>query len=120
MPQRLITIRHSARYLVGLGLLSLFGASTLAAATLCVNPGGKHGCKSSISAAVAAASLGDTIQVSHGIVKEQVVITKSLSLVAVDGLQPVIDATGLSNGIFVNGLWAAPNAGRSGCADIGL
>jgi Right handed beta helix region len=111
MPQRLRTIRHSARYLVGLGLLSLFGASTLAAATLCVNPGGKHGCKSSISAAVAAASPGDTIQVSHGIYKEQVVITKSLSLVALDGLQPVIDATGLSNGIFVNGLWAASNAG---------
>ena len=111
MPQRLRTIRHSARYLVGLGLLSLFGASTLAAATLCVNPGGKHGCKSSISAAVAAASPGDTIQVSHGIYKEQVVITKSLSLVALDGLQPVIDATGLPNGIFVNGLWAAPNAG---------
>jgi nitrous oxidase accessory protein NosD len=111
MRQRLRTIRNSARYLVGLGLLSLFGASTLAAANLCVNPGGKFGCKSSISAAVTAASAGDTIQVAHGIYKEQVVITKSLSLVAQDGPQPVIDATGLPNGIFVNGLWAAPNAG---------
>ncbi|MGC1297259.1 MAG: right-handed parallel beta-helix repeat-containing protein [Alloacidobacterium sp.] len=111
MPQRLRTILNSAQYLVGLGLLSLFGASTLAAATLCVNPGGKFGCKSSISAAVAAASAGDTIQVAHGIYKEQVVITKSLSLVAQDGPQPVIDAAGMPNGIFVNGLWAAPNAG---------
>lgn len=102
---------HSARYLIGLGLLSLFGASTLTAATLCVNPGGKFGCKSSISAAIAFASPGDTIQVAHGTYKEQVVITKSLSLVAQDGPQPVIDATGRSNGIFINGMSAAPNAG---------
>jgi len=111
MPQRLRTIRNSARYPVVLGLLSFFGASTLTAATLCVNPGGKFGCKSSISAAVAAASPGDTIQVAHGTYKEQVVITKSLSLVAQDGLQPVIDATGMPNGIFINGMWAAPKAG---------
>lgn len=112
MPQRLRTIRNAARSLVGLGLLSLFGASTLAAATLCVNPGGKSGCKSSISAAVAAASAGDTIQVASGTYKEDVVITKSLSLVGQDGWQqPVIDATGLPNGIFVNGMPAAPNAG---------
>jgi len=100
-----------ARYLTGLGLLSLCGVSTLAAATLCVNPGGKFGCKSSISAAVAAASPGDTIQVAKGTYKEQVVISKSLSLVAQDGGQPTIDATGLSNAIFVNGMSAAPNAG---------
>ncbi len=103
---------HSVRYFIGLGLVSLFGACNLAtAATLCVNPGGKFGCKSSISAAVAAASPGDTIQVGQGTYKEQVVITKSLSLVAADNANPTIDATGLSNGIFVNGMWAAPNAG---------
>ncbi|HEY3989026.1 MAG TPA: right-handed parallel beta-helix repeat-containing protein, partial [Acidobacteriaceae bacterium] len=102
---------NSVRYLIGLGLLSLFGASSLAAATLCVNPNGKGGCKSSISAAVKAASPGDTIQVAQGTYKEQVVITKSLSLVASDRTQPVIDATGLPNGIFINGMAAAPNAG---------
>jgi hypothetical protein len=103
---------HSARYLIGLGLLSLFGASTLAAAaTLCVNPGGTSGCKSSISAAVAAASSGDTIKVAYGIYKEQVVITKALSLVAMDRKRPVIDATGMPNGIFINGMWAAPSVG---------
>ena len=105
---------HFARYLIGLGLLALFGASTLAAATLCVNPGRKSGCKSSISAAVAAASAGDTIEVARGTYKEQVVITKSLSLVGQDGPQPLIDATGLPNGIFINGMWAAPNAGVAG------
>ena len=103
---------HSVKYFIGLGLLFLFAAFTLASAsTLCVNPGGKFGCKSSISAAVAAASAGDTIQVAQGTYKEQVVITKALSLIAKDGSQPTIDATGLSNGIFINGLATAPTPG---------
>ncbi|HUB28643.1 MAG TPA: right-handed parallel beta-helix repeat-containing protein [Terracidiphilus sp.] len=103
--------RNLVRYFIGLGVLSLFAASSLTAATLCVNPGGKSGCKSSISAAVAAASPGDTIQVAQGTYKEDVVITKSLSLVAQRNAQPVIDATGLPNGIFVNGLSTAPTPG---------
>jgi parallel beta-helix repeat protein len=102
----------SVRLLIGVGLLSLFGASALASdATLCVNPGGTSGCKSSISAAVAIASPGDTIQVAQGIYAEDVVITKALSVVAVPGDHPIINATGLANGIFVNGLSTAPNPG---------
>ncbi len=101
---------HSVRRFIGLGLLSMFAASGMAA-TLCVNPGGKLGCKSTISAAVASASAGDTIQVAQGTYKEQVVITKSLSLVALDGGTPTIDATGMPNGIFINGMSAAPNPG---------
>jgi parallel beta-helix repeat protein len=93
-------------------MLALFGASSLAiAATWCVKPSGKSGCSSTISAAVAAASPGDTIRVWEGTYKEQVVITKSLSLVAVEKGESIIDAKGLPNGIFVNGMWAAPNAG---------
>ena len=76
---------HSVRHLIGIGLLSMFAASGVAA-TLCVNPAGKFGCKSSISVAVAAASPGDTIQVAQGTYKEQVVITKSLSLVALNAV----------------------------------
>ena len=111
---------HSVRHLIGIGLLSMVAASGVAA-TLCVNPAGKFGCKSSISAAVAAASPGDTIQVAQGTYKEQVVITKSLSLVALNGWQqPTIDATGLSNGIFVNGMSAAPNAGVADVLISGL
>jgi len=91
----------------------LCAAPGLMAATLCVNPGGTGGCKSSINAAVAAASAGDTIRVASGTYKEDVVISKSLSLVAWDHRRPVIDATGLSNGIFVNGMAAAPAAGVS-------
>ena len=104
---------HSVRYLIGLGVLSLCAASSLAA-TLCVSPGGKFGCKSSISAAVSAASPGDTIVVVPGTYKEQVVITKSISLVALVKGASIIDAKGLPNGIFINGMSAAPNAGVSG------
>src|ERR1700744_2750018 len=87
---------YSACRFAGLGLLSLFGASSLMlASTLCVNPGGHLGCKSTISAAVAAASPGDTIVVAPGTYKEAVVITKSVSLIGLNGLRPVIDATGL-------------------------
>ena len=81
------------------------------AAILCVNPGGKFGCKSTISAAVAAASAGDTIVVAQGTYNEQVTITQSLSLVALPYTQPVINAKGKSNGIFVDGLAATPNPG---------
>jgi len=96
----------------GLALVSLLVASSMAmAATLCVNPGGKFGCKSTISAAVAAAGPGDTVVVTQGTYKEQVTITKSVSLVALGFSQPVIDATGLNNGIFINGMAAAPKAG---------
>ncbi len=109
----------SVRYLIGLGLVAMFTASSVAA-TLCVNPGGKHGCLSSISAAVTAASPGDTIRVAEGTYKEQVVITKSLSLVAVEKGESIIDAKGLANGIFINGMSAAPNAGVSGVVVSGF
>lgn len=96
----------------GLTLLICCGtASVASAASLCVNPGGTLGCKSTISAAVAAASPGDTIMVASGTYKEEVTITKSLSLVAQGNTKPMIDATGLPVGIFVNGMSSAPNIG---------
>lgn len=81
------------------------------ASTLCVNKEGKNGCSSTISAAVAAASAGDVINVWPGDYKEQVTINKSLSLVSVLPLGAVIDATNLPNGIWVNGMSLAPNPG---------
>jgi parallel beta-helix repeat protein len=105
---------NSVRRFISFGLLSFFGASSLAvASTLCVNPGGHFGCRSTISAAVAAASAGDTILVAPGTYREAVVITKPVSLVGLHGFRPIIDAKGLPNGIFVNGMWAAPRAGVS-------
>jgi nitrous oxidase accessory protein NosD len=103
--------RHSL-LLTGLTLLLWCGGASIAsAANLCVNPGGKSGCKATISAAVAAASAGDTITVASGTYKEEVTITKSISLVAQGNAEPTINATGLPNGIFINGMSAAPNLG---------
>lgn len=97
---------------MGMALLLLGGSCGLAsAATWCVNPGGKSGCQASISAAVAAASSGDTIEVRQGTYKEDVNITKSVSLVAQPSGQVTIDATGLPNGIWIDGMAAAPSAG---------
>lgn len=81
------------------------------AATLCVNQNGKNGCSATVSAAVSVASPGDVIKVWPGVYREQVIITKSLSLVSVAPHQAVIDASGLANGIWVNGMSMAPTAG---------
>jgi parallel beta-helix repeat protein len=81
------------------------------AATLCVNTAGNGGCKNTIAKAIAVAAPGDTIQVAQGTYTEQVTITKSLSLVAAPGAQPAIDASGKSNGIFIDGMATAPLPG---------
>ncbi len=83
------------------------------AATGCVNPGGTSGCQSSIGAAVAAAAAGDTILVAPGVYKEDVIITKSISLLGRGSKSTIIDAKGLSNGIFINGMASSPVAGVS-------
>jgi parallel beta-helix repeat protein len=62
------------------GLLAVPAGAT----TLCVNPGGTSGCKSSISAAVAVAAAGDVIQVRPGSYNESVFIPGGK-----DGLQIV-------------------------------
>jgi nitrous oxidase accessory protein NosD len=49
--------------------------------------------------------------VASGTYKESVTITKAVSLVAQGNAEPTIDATGKPNGIFVNGMAAAPNLG---------
>lgn len=74
------------------------------AATLCVNPGGSSGCFSTIGAAVAAASIHDHINVEAGTYKEDVIIGKALSLSGVSPSNTIIDATGLSNGIYIDGI----------------
>jgi nitrous oxidase accessory protein NosD len=101
---------HCSRVQIGLTLIFCTAGGLANAANLCVNPGGTGGCKSTISAAVAVAVPGQTIEVGPGTYKEQVTITQPLALVAKDPqTPPTIDATGLSNGIFVNGMSAAPN-----------
>jgi parallel beta-helix repeat protein len=100
--------------------LLLGGAAGASAATLCVNPSGQGGCMTSISAAVQAASAGDTIQVAPGTYTEDVMINKSLSLVAMTNAQPVIDATNQPNGIYIDGMAAAPGIGVWGVVVSGF
>jgi parallel beta-helix repeat protein len=86
------------------GMAASLSTAAAHAATLCVNTHGADHCYDSISDAVAAAAANDTINVGPGTYHEYVIITKPLSLT---GFGATIDATGLSRGIFVNGM-AAP------------
>jgi hypothetical protein len=74
------------------------------AATSCVNPGGTKGCFDSIAAAVAAAKPGGTIIVGPGTYNEDVVIGKSVSLIGAGPGKTIIDATGLPNALYIDGL----------------
>jgi parallel beta-helix repeat protein len=88
-----------------LGILLVAGLSSYSTAgTLCVNQGGTSGCYSKISDAVAAAANHDTITVAHGTYAEDVQIGKSLSLIGQNSHNTIIDASGLSNGVYVDGL----------------
>ena len=88
-----------------LGVLLITGASTFSMGrTLCVNQGGTSGCYAKISDAVAAAASHDTINVAHGTYAEDVQIGKPLSLIGQNSHNTIIDASGLSNGIYVDGL----------------
>ncbi len=100
----------------------LFGgaAAASAAATLCVNTSGQGGCMTTISAAVQTASWGDTIMVAPGTYMEDVTITKTVSLVAMPGAKPVIDAKGKANGIYIDGMVAAPGTGVWGVVVLGF
>lgn len=95
----------SPALLIALAAPLLFAMSQSAAAkTLCVNPGGTNGCFSKITDAVAAAKPHDTIRVAAGTYAEDVVIGKPLSLIGENRETTIIDATGLSNALYVDGL----------------
>jgi nitrous oxidase accessory protein NosD len=82
---------------------ALITAVTTPALASCVNPGGRFGCFSTIGAAVAAARPGSAIIVAPGTYKETVVIGKPLSLIGSNSSNTIIDATGLPNGVFIDG-----------------
>ncbi|MGH9687664.1 MAG: right-handed parallel beta-helix repeat-containing protein [Candidatus Acidiferrales bacterium] len=84
-------------------LLCSVSAGSASASTLCVNAAGHFGCYKTISAAVAAASPNDLIQVTPGVYKEDVVIGEPLTLVAAIPATAIVDATGLSNGFYIDG-----------------
>jgi parallel beta-helix repeat protein len=96
----------AAALLAVVTLASLWGSSNsqLFAATLCVNPGGTSGCFAKIGDAVGAAAKNDTIQVAAGTYAEDVVIGKPLSLIGAGRSTTTINAKGLANGVYVDGL----------------
>ena len=73
------------------------------ASTLFVNPDGSPGAYATIGAAVGAAQAGDIIYVAPGRYPEDVTIGKPLSLVGSGRGRSVINAIGLSNGIYIDG-----------------
>lgn len=80
------------------------GSSQISAAsTLCVKPAGSGSCYKTISLTVGHAAAFDVINVWPGTYKEDVVIGIPLSLIGSGAGHSVIDATGLPNGIFVDG-----------------
>ena len=114
MNHRLSFVRLGMAVAICMAAIAL--ALPAAAATLCVGSGGS-GCFATIGAAVAAAAPGDTIQVYQGVYAEDVVIGKSLALVGKNPANTIIDATGLANGIVIDGL---NHPGLSGIAVSGF
>lgn len=84
-------------------LLAASSQSAFALSTLCVNTSGSGGCYKTISAAVGHAQPNDVVSVAAGHYKEDVVIGIPLNLIGAGAGAAVIDATGLPNGVFVDG-----------------
>jgi len=93
----------SSLFVMGCALLIAGSSQSAAAKSLCVNHSGSNGCYTSITAAVAAASAWDVINVWPGTYKEDVVIGMPLSLIGSGAKSTIIDATGQPNGIFIDG-----------------
>ncbi|HUN80233.1 MAG TPA: right-handed parallel beta-helix repeat-containing protein, partial [Phycisphaerae bacterium] len=83
-------------------VLFALSSQNSAAATLCVNASNAS-CYSTINAAVSHANPYDEINVVAGRYKEDVIIGIPLSLIGGGAGTSIIDATGMPNGVFVDG-----------------
>jgi Right handed beta helix region len=97
------SLRRTSLTTAALVLVIVATSIPATASTLCVNPGGTHGCFNTITKAVAAAAANDTIKVGPGTYKEDVIIGMALSIIGAGAQETTIDATGLAHGIFVDG-----------------
>src|SRR6185437_8100544 len=87
------------------GPLALGTPVALAASGVaCVNPGGTGGCFDSIQAAVNAVAAGGVVNVAAETYHEDIQIQKRLSLQGAGAAATIIDATGLSNGLVIQGV----------------
>jgi parallel beta-helix repeat protein len=90
---------------LALAALLIIGAPLAAsAATVCVNPAGTGGCFKTIGAGVANAGLNGTVEVAKGTYPEDVKILTGVSIVGANQKNTIIDATGLANGFFIDGI----------------
>jgi hypothetical protein len=106
-----------ARRAVFAGTLTTLLSHSAIAAALCVNPAGTSGCFAKIGAAVTAAKPGDIITIGAGSYAESVVVNKPLSLIGSGTGATIINAKGLSTGIYIDGV---DNPGLSGVLITGL
>lgn len=103
MQRTRVTLLQCLLYAIT-GLAAMSGAQA-SAATLCVNQNPKSGCPyTTIGAAVAAAASGDTVNVAPGRYAEDVHIIQPVSLIGAGAKWTIINAKGLSNGIFIDGI----------------
>ncbi len=96
-------IRLGPLFFTCCAVLFTTSSQTATAATLCANPAGSGGCYKTISLAVSHAAAYDVINVWPGTYKEDVIIGMPLSIIGAGAKKSVIDATGLPDGIFVDG-----------------
>jgi len=116
MVQKVTNMSSSYKLLLKAGAAGVFIlsaiCSTASAATVCVSQSGA--CPyTKIADAVNAAASGDTIQVRAGIYNESITITKPVTLVGAGRDRTIINAFGLANGIFIDGMAKAPETGIS-------
>ncbi len=117
MPLAVTRAQRVRNAVVLCGLASLGMGHPASAKTLCVNPAGTSGCYTTIGAAVAAAAAGDQINIGAGQYAEDVMVNKPLALVGAGAASTIINARGLANGVYVDGL---DNAGLSDVLITGL
>lgn len=89
---------------IGIGVLMLASPMTASALVVCVNPAGTGGCFTTIAAGVAHAGPGGIVQVAKGTYAEDVRILIGVSIVGENPKNTIIDATGLGNGFFIDGI----------------